>query len=280
VNLTTATTDREIGTLLRQWRLRQRRSQLDVALAVGVSARHLSFVETGRSRPSRSLLLRLASQLDVPLRERNELLLAAGLAPAYPAHQLGDDELSGVRTALQSFLTSQEPNPTLVFDRHGDVLLTNQAVWLFLDEIDEAALLPRPNVYRIVLHPRGMAPRVRNLSAWATHLEHRLVWQTSASDDQYLANLLAELRCYPALRPDRPGPDRLDDRQLMLPIILDTAVGELTLYSIVTKFGSPFDVTLSELAIESFFPADERNAALLAELSKARSDQHSASSSA
>lgn len=271
MNLTTST-DREIGTLLRQWRQRQRRSQLDVALSVGVSARHLSFVETGRSRPSRSLLLRLASHLDVPLRERNELLLAAGLAPAYPAHQLGDNELGGVRAALQSFLSSQEPNPTLVFDRHGDVLLTNRAVWLFLDDIDEAALLPRPNVYRIVLHPRGMAPRLRNLPAWATHLEHRLVWQTSASDDPYLANLLTELRGYPALRPDRPGPDPLDDKQLMLPIVLDTALGELTLYSIVTKFGSPFDVTLSELAIESFFPSDQRNAALLAELGAQRSD--------
>jgi transcriptional regulator with XRE-family HTH domain len=260
------TTEPEIGTLLRQWRQRQRRSQLDVALAVGVSARHLSFVETGRSRPSRSLLLKLASQLDIPLRERNDLLLAAGLAPAYPAHRFDDSELNGVRTALQAFLASQEPNPTLVFDRRGDVLLTNRAVWLFLDDADEAALRPPLNVYRIVLHPRGMAPRLRNLAAWATHLEHRLAWQVSASADPYLANLLEELRSYPALRPDRSATDVLDPKQLMLPVILDTPAGELTLYSIVTKFGSPFDVTLSELAIESFFPADQENAARLAEL--------------
>lgn len=263
--------DREIGTLLRHWRQRQRRSQLDVALAVGVSARHLSFVETGRSRPSRGLLLRLANHLDVPLRERNDLLLAAGLAPAYPAHQLDDDELAGIRTALESFLASQEPNPTLVFNRRGDLLLTNRSVWLFLDDIDQAALQPTPNVYRIVLHPKGMAPRLRNLTAWATHLEHRLAWQASAGDDPYVVNLLEELRSYPALRPDKPTADQLDHKQLMLPIVLDTPVGELTLFSIVTKFGSPFDVTLAEIAIESFFPADEENAARLAELSALRS---------
>jgi transcriptional regulator with XRE-family HTH domain len=265
--------DREIGTLLRHWRQRQRRSQLDVALAVGVSARHLSFVETGRSRPSRALLLRLAAHLEVPLRERNDLLLAAGLAPAYPAHHLDDDELAGVRTALESFLASQEPNPTLVFNRRGDVLLTNEAVWLFLDDIDQAALLPRPNVYRIVLHPKGMAPRLRNRSAWATHLEHRLAWQASAGDDPYVVNLLEELRGYPALRPDTTAGDQLDHKRLMLPIVLDTPVGDLTLYSIVTKFGSPFDVTLAEIAIESFFPADAENAARLAELSARRSEK-------
>jgi hypothetical protein len=207
----------------------------------------------------------------VPLRERNDLLLAAGLAPAYPAHQLDDDELSGVRAALESFLASQEPNPTLVFNRRGDLLLTNRAVRLFLDGIDEAVLLPRPNVYRIVLHPLGMAPRLRNLSAWATHLEHRLAWQASASKDPSLAKLLDELRGYPAARTDRPVEDSLNRTQLMLPIVLDTPAGDLTLYSIVTKFGSPFDVTLSELAIESFFPADEANAARLAELTAAAS---------
>jgi transcriptional regulator with XRE-family HTH domain len=266
--------DREIGTLLRQWRQRQRRSQLDVALAVGVSARHLSFVETGRSRPSRGLLLRLASHLDVPLRERNDLLLAAGLAPAYPAHRFDDDELAGVRTALESFLASQGPNPTLVFNRRGDVLLTNQAVWLFLDDVDEAALTPRPNVYRIVLHPRGMAPRIRNIAAWATHLEHRLAWQASAGDDPYIVNLLEEVRGYPALRTDHSTADQLDHKQLMLPIVLDTPVGELTLYSIVTKFGSPFDVTLAEIAIESFFPADKENAARLASLAATVDSRH------
>ncbi|HEX6358715.1 helix-turn-helix transcriptional regulator [Actinophytocola sp.] len=271
--------DREIGTLLRHWRQRQRRSQLDVALAVGVSARHLSFVETGRSRPSRALLLRLAAHLDVPLRERNDLLLAAGLAPAYPAHKLDDDELAGVRTALESFLASQEPNPTLVFNRRGDLLLTNQAVWLFLDDIDEAVLLPRPNVYRIVLHPKGMAPRLRNRSAWATHLEHRLAWQASAGGDPYVVNLLEELRGYPALRQDHSAGDQLDHKQLMLPIVLDTPVGDLTLYSIVTKFGSPFDVTLAEIAIESFFPADAENAARLAELSARRSGRDAQRSS-
>lgn len=264
--------DREIGTLLRQWRQRQRRSQFDVALAVGVSARHLSFVETGRSRPSRALLLRLANHLDVPLRERNDLLLAAGLAPAYPAHRFEDDELAGVRTALESFLASQGPNPTLVFNRRGDLLLSNRAVWLFLGDIDEAAMAPRPNVYRIVLHPKGMAPRVRNLAAWATHLEHRLAWQASAGDDPYIVSLLEEVRGYPALRANHSTVDQLDHKQLMLPIVLDTPVGELTLYSIVTKFGSPFDVTLAEIAIESFFPADKENAARLAELASLRSD--------
>lgn len=264
--------DREIGTLLRQWRQRQRRSQFDVALAVGVSARHLSFVETGRSRPSRALLLRLANHLDVPLRERNDLLLAAGLAPAYPAHRFSDDELAGVRTALESFLASQGHNPTLVFNRRGDLLLSNQAVWLFLDDIDEAAMAPRPNVYRIVLHPKGMAPRIRNIAAWATHLEHRLAWQASTGDDPYIVKLLEEVRGYPALRTDHSTVDQLDHKQLMLPIVLDTPVGELTLYSIVTKFGSPFDVTLAEIAIESFFPADKENAARLAELVALRSD--------
>jgi transcriptional regulator with XRE-family HTH domain len=256
------------GALLRQWRQRRRRSQLDLALDAGISARHLSFVETGRSRPSRGLLIALAEQLDVPLRERNALMLAAGYAPTYAESDLASGEIEQIREALERLLAGHEPYPAVVLDRWGDVVLTNRSVGPLLEGVDAALLQPPINVYRLSLHPDGMAPRIRNRAEWAAHLGHRLARQARLTGDPRLAELLDEIRSYPGVA------DALDDyhepatAELLLTLHLSHAVGDLRLHSTVTSFGSPHDVTLSELTIESFFPADAATRELLQQLSE------------
>jgi transcriptional regulator with XRE-family HTH domain len=245
------------GALLRQWRQRRRRSQLDLALDTGISARHLSFVETGRSRPSRGLLLALAEQLDVPLRERNALMLAAGYAPTYAESDLDGEQTQQARNAIERLLAGHEPYPAVVLDRWGDVVLTNRAVGPLLEGVDAALLQPPINSYRLSLHPDGMISRIRNRAEWTTHLGHRLARLARLTGDPRLADLLDEIRNYPGVA------DALDDyrepatSELLLTLQLAHPAGDLRLHSTVTNFGSPHDVTLSELTIESFFPADD-----------------------
>jgi transcriptional regulator with XRE-family HTH domain len=249
------------GELLRHWRHQRRRSQLDLALETGVSARHLSFVETGRARASSSLLLALAEQLEVPLRERNALLLAAGYAPAYSETGLDGDQARAARESLDHLLAGHEPYPAVVLDRYGDVVLANRAVTGLLEGTDPALLQPPVNLYRVGLHPGGLAPRIRDRASWTAHLVHRLARLERLTGDRRLADLLQEVHRYPGV------PEALAERppgsELLLTVHLAHPRGDLALHTTITSFGDPRDVTLSELAVESFFPADDRTRELL-----------------
>jgi len=226
-----------------------------------VSARHLSFVETGRARPSRSLLLHLAEHLDVPLRERNALVLAAGYAPAYAESDLGAEHLRSAREALRHLLAGHEPYPALVLDRWGDVLMANGCAAPLLSGVDPD-LLARPNAYRIGLHPGGLLPRVREPAPWIAHLGQRLTRTLRWSGDPRLRELLREIRTYPGVADVLDAGPELGVQELLLTVTLAAPDGdpdgELSLHTAVTTFGGPHDVTLAELAVESFFPADDR----------------------
>jgi len=251
-----ASQQRPFGEHLRSWRQRRRMSQLDLANEAGVSTRHLSFVETGRSEPSREMVLRLAERLDVPLRERNTLLVAAGYAPMYRERPLDDPALAAAREAVQLILRSHEPWPALAVDRHWNLLAHNAVVPLLLAGADPALLQPPVNVLRLSLHPGGLAPRIANLGQWRHHLFERLRQQIQATGDRALQALEQELRGYPG----RDGEDgtRLEGEVLgiAVPLRLATPAGALNLISTTTIFGTPVDVTLQELALETFFPAD------------------------
>jgi len=257
------------GELLRQWRQRRRRSQLDLALDTGVSARHLSFVETGRSQPSRGLLLALAEQLDVPLRERNALMLAAGYAPTYAQSDLDSAQTQVAREALGHLLTGHEPYPAVVLDRWGDVVLANRAIGPLLEGVNPVLLDPPINVYRLSLHPDGLRPRIRNRTEWTAHLGHRLTRLARLTGDPRLADLLAEVRTYPGVVAALDDYHEPVTAELLLTLQLAHPAGDLLLHSTVTSFGSPRDVTLSELTVESFFPADAHARKLLQHLAEA-----------
>ncbi len=250
-----------LGTLLREWRQRRRVSQLELALDAGVSARHLSFLETGRSRPSRQMVLHLAEQLEVPLRERNRLLLAAGYAPAYPQHAFDAPELGPVRAALQRVLDAHQPFPAVVVDRGWNLVAANASSELFTRHVDPALLAPPANVLRASLHPDGLAPRIANLAEWRAHLLERLRRQIDVTGDEALAGLLAELAAYPA--PDATPAGRDPSLDLAVPLRFRADDGELAFLSTVATFGTAVDVTLAELSIEAFLPADEATAAAL-----------------
>jgi transcriptional regulator with XRE-family HTH domain len=267
---TSRTTPRGAGDLLRHWRQQRRRSQLDLALDAGVSARHLSFVETGRARPSSGLLLALAEHLEVPLRERNTLLLAAGYAPAYSATDLDGEQAAAVRESLGHLLGGHEPYPAVVLDRYGDVVLTNRSVGPLLEGADPVLVGPPVNVYRLGLHPGGLAPRIRDRVGWTAHLVHRLTRLERLTGDRRLTALLAEVRSYPGVPEALAGRPSAGD--LLMTVQLAHPDGELALHTTVTSFGDPRDVTLSELAVESFFPADERTRGLLHGWAGASSD--------
>jgi transcriptional regulator with XRE-family HTH domain len=253
---------RGAGGLLRDWRIRRRYSQLDLALAANVSARHLSFVETGRSQPSRELLLALADSLDIPLRERNTMLLAAGYAPTYTVSDLADEDMRAVRSALEHLLAGHEPFPALVVDRYGDVQLANRPVGWLLGDLAPALLTPPTNIYRLSLHPDGLAPRIRNLAEWATHLTDQLARQAHLTDDPKLVALLDEVRAYPTTQHTRHT-HGAPAHGVLLALHLEHPRGELHLHSTMTNFGAPHDVTLAELSVESFFPADDSTRAIL-----------------
>jgi transcriptional regulator with XRE-family HTH domain len=261
--VTTATPlQRPVGALLREWRERRRMSQLDLALDAEVSTRHLSFVETGRSRPSREMVLHLAEQLDLPLRERNHLLLAGGYAPVYTETTLDSPQLAAVRTALRQVLTGHEPYPAVVVDRRWNIVETNASLSLFTAGVAPALLAPPANALRVSLHPDGMASRIVNLGEWRGHLLGRLRRQVAHGVDPALAALYDELRAYPChqLEPEIeiPGPG-----EVVVPLRIRHGDRELAFFSTVATFGTPLDITVAELAIESFFPADAETAAVL-----------------
>ena len=253
------------GEHLRNWRQRRRMSQLALAGEANISTRHLSFVETGRSAPSREMVLRLAERLDVPLRERNSLLVAAGYAPMYRERPLDDPALAAAKAAVQSILRGHEPYPALAVDRHWNLLAHNAAVPLLLSGVDAALLQPPVNVLRLSLHPQGLAARIVNLGQWRHHLLERLHQQIAATGDAGLQALERELRSY-AL-PAGDG-ERVDGEVLGVaaPLRLRTEAGVLSFISTTTVFGSPVDVTLQELALETFFPADAATALALREI--------------
>jgi transcriptional regulator with XRE-family HTH domain len=256
---------RPVGDHLREWRQRRRLSQLDLALEAEISAKHLSFLETGRATPSRDMVLHLAERLEVPLRERNVLLLSAGYAPVFSERSLEDPALGAARKAVDLVLAGHEPYPALAIDRHWTLITANKAVAPLLAGIDASLLKPPVNVLRLSLHPEGLAPRIVNLQEWRGHLLERLRRQIDVSADPILVDLLQELRGFPApqaragVKPEKGA----DYAGIAVPFRLATENGVLSFFSTTTVFGTPVDVTLSELALESFFPADAETATRL-----------------
>lgn len=256
-----------VGDLLRDWRQRRRLSQLDLACDAEISTRHLSFVETGRARPSRALILHLGDLLDLPLRERNRLLLAAGFAPQFPEHALDAPQMARAREAMQQVLDIQDPYPAVAVDRHWNLVMGNRMARLLLRDVSPHLLAPTPNVLRISLHPEGLAPAIVNLGEWRRHLLDRLKRQVAGSGDAGLAALLQELSAYPELPgEDTPGGFDSPMPDVLVLFRLRSPLGELALFSTLTVFGTPLDITLSELALESFYPADAQTAERLRQL--------------
>jgi transcriptional regulator with XRE-family HTH domain len=260
------------GPLLREWRQRRRISQLDLALEGNVSTRHLSFLETGRARPSRDMVLHLAEHLEVPLRERNVLLTAAGFAPVFGERKLDDPALGAARQAVELVIQGHAPYPALAVDRHWTLVAANDAVPLMLAGVDAALLRPPVNVMRLALHPEGLAPRIVNLPEWRNHLLERVRRQVEASADPVLVALLDELRGYPVPYSPRPPQPVRDHTGIVLPFELVTEAGVLAFFGTTTVFGTPIDVTLSELALECFYPADAVTAEFLQRAGKARGE--------
>lgn len=246
-----------VGDLLRDWRHRRHRSQMDLALDVGVSPRHLSFVETGRSRPSPELVLALARHLEVPLREQNTLLLAAGYAPRFHETSLDDDAMARIRASLQRMLDAHDPYPGVVIDRQWNVVLANAAALQLTAGVPDHLLGPELNVFRLSLHPEGLAARTRNFEDWATYLLGQIRRTVRITGDERMAAIEEEVRAYPnvAALPDRPLVE--DEPPLLVPVVLDVGGTDVALFTTLTTFGTPRDVTLDELAVELFFPADD-----------------------
>lgn len=253
---------RPVGEQLRDWRQRRRLTQMDLAAIAETSTRHVSFIETGRSLPSRAMLMRLVEHLDVPLRERNHLLTAAGLAPMYRESRLDEPALQQARAAVELVLKGHEPYPALALDRYWNIVATNRAVAPFLAGAPASLLQPPVNMVRLSLHPDGLAPRVINFGQIRSHLLHNIRRQASITGDAVLHQLLAEVSAYPApADADDTAPSLADNVAMQLQ--LRSAHGDLAFISTITVFGTPLDITLAELAIESFFPADAHTAAVL-----------------
>jgi transcriptional regulator with XRE-family HTH domain len=252
---------RPVGELLRDWRRRRGLTQLDLGLEAGVSTRHLSYVENGRAHPSREMVERLAERLDVPLRERSQLLVAAGYAPTYQQRSLDMPEMAAARQALNQILDSHEPFPGLVVDRYWNVVFGNEAAMALFEDADPSLTEPPVNVLRLALHPKGFASQLVNLAEVRASLLGRLRRSLEASGDPALAKLYEEVRGYPpgeGPEPLQPGP-----HEIALPLRLRTDDGELAFFSTVSTFGTAYDITLSELSIELLFPADQKTAKLL-----------------
>ena len=243
-----------VGRLLRSWREHRRLSQLDLSNEAEVSTRHLSCVETGRARPSRAFVLHVAEHLDVPLRARNELLLAAGYAPVYTHTDLDAPEMTSVREALDLVLAHAEPFPALVVDRHWNLVRANAGLGLLLHGVDPALLGPPANVLRVSLHPDGLAPHLDGFGAYSAHVLHTLRREAAVLGDPGLLALHDELAGYPGVQVDVPVTEPVG---VVLPVRLRTPYGLLSFFTTIARFGTAADVTLAELSIESFFPADE-----------------------
>lgn len=250
-----------VGELLRAWRQRRSLSQLELALNADVSSRHVSFLETGRARPSREMVLHLAEHLEVPLRDRNGLLLAAGYAPQYGERPLQTPEMAPVREALERFLRAHEPYPAVVIDRHYNLISGNDAIAVLTGGVDPDLLEPPANTLRVTLHPRGMAPRIVNLEEWSGHLLHRLRRQASVTGDPELERLHEELSGYPGVSAE--APEEIGGAEIVLPLRLRDGDEELAFFGTVSTFGTAVDITLAELSIEAFYPANARTATRL-----------------
>jgi transcriptional regulator with XRE-family HTH domain len=245
-------------TELRRWRTARRLSQLELAIRADTTQRHVSFIEQGRSRPGRNVVMRLAESLDLTLREHNELLLAAGFAPAFPESPLDDAALRPIREALDTILDGHLPYPAMVVRPHGLLVTANRAFDLFHEDVDPALLAPPANMFRHALHPDGLAPRVRNLPEWGRHITENLRAQLGRSPDPSLEELLVELEGYLP-----PLPPQADSLGFAVPLELASADGDLRLITTITSFATAADVTLAELHLEAFLPADECTAEVL-----------------
>ncbi len=262
---------RTFGAQLRDWRQRRHLSQLDLAGAVDISTRHLSFVETGRSQPSRAMVLRLAERLNVPLRERNALLTAAGFAPMYGSRPWSDPALDAARAAVDLILSGHEPYPALLVDRHWTLIAANRAVGALLAGTDPSLMTPPVNVLRVALHPAGFAPRIENLAQWRAHALGRLARDFELTADPVLGELLNELRAHASGAADATADSaELQFPGIVVPIKLRTEAGVLSMFSTTTVFGTATEVTLSELVLEAFYPADEATAEILRKSAAAR----------
>lgn len=248
----------DVGALIRHWRLQRRLTQLDLANASDVSTRHLSFVETGRSRPTSQMILHLSEHLDIPLRDRNVLLLAAGHAPRFAQHGLTDTPMAAISEAINHILQAHYPYPAVVIGGNWDLIAANEAIDALTAGASPWLLEPPVNVLRLSLHPEGMAPRIRNLGQWRAHLLSRLERQIDADGCPELQNLLDELNSYPG-----ETEKSHDTSSLLVPLRIEANGEELSLFSTTTVFGTPQEITVSELAIESFYPADPRTTDLL-----------------
>ena len=249
------TVDQGAGPLLRHWRQRRHVSQIDLALRAGVSARHVSFVETGRSQPTSSMILRLCDELDVPLREQNRVLLAGGFAPAHPELRLADAPMAQINSAIEAILAAHLPYPALVIDQGWDLVAANEATYALLDGVSAELLEPPVNVIRLSLRADGLGGRIVNLDEWRENLVRRLRREHDLSADRRIADLLAEFDSGVPAGPQAPG--------LVSPLRLRSGAAELSFLSTTTVFGTPREVTMSELAIEAFYPADDTTRALL-----------------
>ena len=250
-----------VGKQIRQWRERRRLSQMQLALEADISPRHLSFIETGRSQPSTGMIDRLAERLDIPFRARNGLLTAAGFAPRHGERALDDPAMAVARNSIQHILKGHEPYPAIAVDRHWNIVAMNDAISFFTEQIGSSLLEPPINAIKVALHPDGLAPQVVNLAEWHGHVLEQLDQQIASSADPGLMELREEVASYPHESGKEPPP--VDPDRIWVPLILDTTVGQLAFISTITIFGTPVDITLSELAIEAFFPADEKTAQIL-----------------
>jgi transcriptional regulator with XRE-family HTH domain len=262
------TLHKPVGDHLREWRMRRRMSQMDLALEAEISTRHLSFLETGRARPSREMVLLLSEQLEVPLRDRNVILVAAGFAPVFPERSLDDPSMAAARRAVDVILTAHEPCPALVVDLRWNLVAANAAVAPLLEGVDPSLLAGPINVIRLSLHPKGLASRIANLGEWHAHIVERLRRQAELTADPGLIALIEEIRGYP--KP--PAPDRRPEDYGGVAIPFQLMFGDqlLSMFGTTTVFGTPVDITLSELTLETFFPADAATAEALRAAHEAR----------
>jgi transcriptional regulator with XRE-family HTH domain len=261
---------RPVGDFIREWRQRRRLSQLDLACDAEISTKHLSFLETGRAKPSRDMLLHLAERLAIPLRERNVMLAAAGFAPTYQERKLDDPDFHVARRSIDLILSMHEPNPAFAVDRRWVMAAANQALGNLIAGVDPMLLRPPINVVRLSLHPAGLAPRIINLAEWRRHMIDRLRQQVEATGDSVLQDLVEELRDYP-LPPGQSARVHAPDHEVVaVPFRLATVHGPLSFFSTTTVFSTPVDITLSELAIEAFFPADQSTMTIMRQLAETK----------
>jgi transcriptional regulator with XRE-family HTH domain len=251
-----------LGDLFRSWRSQRHMSQLALATEAEISQKHLSFIESGRAQPSREMVLHLAEQLDVPLRERNALLIAAGYAPSFRDRPLCDPALDRARSTIDLILKAHEPNPALTVDRTWTMVAANAAVPPLLAGVDPELMKPPINVMRLSLHPRGLAPLIVNLAEWRAHLLERLRRQWRLTRDHRIDDLLTELAAYPGGARQRQPPHAHAD-EIAVPLRLRTHAGVLSFLSTVTVFGTAVEITLAELSLEAFYPADEATSAAM-----------------